>query len=155
MNPEDSAQLLSQLRDIHAAPEAPFWPPAPGWWVLAVLVLLALGWLGRLALETWRERRRRRVLLERLATLRARHDPAREPQRWLAAVNRLLKVTALRARPEDRPGPLAGEAWTGFLVENGAPGPLAVLASGPYEPDPDFDADALEQAAREWIRRHG
>ena len=155
MNPEDSAQLLSQLRDIHGAPPAPFWPPAPGWWIVLVLLLVLLAWLGRVLLRRWRERRRRRALLERLGDLKNRYDPHREPQAWLSAVNRLLKITAMRARAQAGPAALAGDAWTGFLAGEGDPGPFAALAAGPYQPEPDFDADALEQAARDWIRRHG
>ena len=56
MNP--SAAL--DLRDIHAAPPPPFWPPAPGWWLLAVLVLIALA-----VLATWAWRRYRRYRYER------------------------------------------------------------------------------------------
>ena len=31
----------------------------------------------------------------------------------------------------------------------------AVLANGPYQPQPEFDAAMVTRAAREWIRRHG
>ena len=39
MNPQDP---LAQLRDIHLPEPVSWWPPAPGWWLLAVLVLIAL-----------------------------------------------------------------------------------------------------------------
>ncbi|MDD9890866.1 MAG: DUF4381 domain-containing protein, partial [Gammaproteobacteria bacterium] len=36
----DSEELLAQLADIHLPGEISYWPPAPGWWVLAALLLL-------------------------------------------------------------------------------------------------------------------
>lgn len=155
MNPDDSAQLLAQLRDIHGAPEAPFWPPAPGWWVLAFLLLLAALWGARRFWLAWRVRRRRRTLLTHLEGLRERHDPEREPQAWLAAVNRLLKATALRAPSGGAAAALAGTDWSAYLSGTDDPGAFEILAAGPYQPHPEFDADALERAAVAWIRRHG
>lgn len=173
MNPDGSVDLLAQLRDIHAAPPVPFWPPAPGWWVLGVLLLVLLAWVARRLLRRWRAGRRRQALLEELAALRQVHDPVAEPQAWLAAVNRLLKIAAMRAHPEASPGTLQGAAWTAFLAgpEDGAApagedveaavdaqvpgGPFAPLAVGPYQSSPSFDAMALEGAANDWLRRHG
>ena len=59
MNPD----LLSQLRDIHAAPAVPWWPPAPGWWLLALLLLVLLACLGRLLFARYRVRQRRKQML--------------------------------------------------------------------------------------------
>ncbi len=147
--------MLSQLRDIRSAPEAPFWPPAPGWWILALGLLAvligAVRGLRRRALAS----RRRQDLLARLGRLREEHDPEQEPQAWLAGVNRLLKVTAMRAFPAQAPGVLTGREWAAFLGEESDYEAFAALAAGPYEPHPRFDAAALERAAEGWLRRHG
>jgi hypothetical protein len=162
---QGSAQLLSQLRDIQGAPEAPFWPPAPGWWILALGLLVLLAWALRGLYRRAVARRRRLELVKRLERLRHQHDPEQEPQAWLAGVNRLLKVTAMRAFPEQAPGVLTGAAWVAFLggatgagAETGTgtgPDAFSALAAGPYEPHPDFDARVLERAAEDWLRRHG
>ena len=54
---KDQANALAQqigaqlpLKDIHLPPEIGIWPPAPGWWVLLILVLAVIGlsiWLWR------------------------------------------------------------------------------------------------------------
>ena len=33
---------LVNLKDIHLPPPVPFWPPAPGWWILALLLISTL-----------------------------------------------------------------------------------------------------------------
>ncbi|MEE4175066.1 MAG: DUF4381 domain-containing protein [Xanthomonadales bacterium] len=159
MTTDASAQLLSQLRDIQGAPEAPFWPPAPGWWILALCGLALLAWTFRALRRRNEVRRRRRDLVDRLARLRDTVDPEESPQAWLAGVNRLLKVTAMRAFPEQEPGVLAGADWAAFLgAEAGADAgaeSFTALVAGPYEPHPEFDPVALEAAAEAWLRRHG
>jgi len=30
---------LVNLKDIHLPPPVSFWPPAPGWWILALLMI--------------------------------------------------------------------------------------------------------------------
>lgn len=155
MTPGAGVDLLSQLRDIREAPPAPFWPPAPGWWVLAALLLVLLAWGLRLALRRWRAAARRKHLLHQLDSLRQAHDPVAEPQAWLSSVNRLLKVAAMHAFPDRSPGSLQGMDWAQFLAREGDAERFAPLAVGPYQPSPDFDAASLEAAAREWIQRHG
>ena len=38
---------LEQLRDIHLPQAVHWWPPAPGWWIVAAVVLALTIWLSR------------------------------------------------------------------------------------------------------------
>lgn len=155
----DHANQLAQLADIHAAAEPALWPPAPGWWVLVGIVLLALFFLLRSVARKIAVHRRRRTWLDALAAIRAEHDPATSPHEYIAAVNRLFRATALRAFPGTGCARLEGEDWVAFiagLMPEGEPADgLAVLARGPYEPDPVFDDTALERLAAAWVGRYG
>jgi hypothetical protein len=104
-------------------------------------------------------RQRRRALLSHLAALAEHHARRDDPQGFLAEVNALLKLVALRAFPEEGCAGLRGQAWVDFLSGQlrgpGDAGAFAALAEGPYRPAMDYDGAALYDAARNWIRRHG
>ena len=155
MNPDQ----LSQLRDIHAAAPVPWWPPAPGWWVLALLVLVLLTWLGRRLIARYRAHQRRKQMLAWVDHLNANIDSQRNPQGYLSTLNRIFKLVALRAFPDQHCAALAGQDWADFLSEKMKNTPLAdslsVLASGPYDPAPQFDPDMMSELTRTWIKQHG
>ena len=155
----DHGNPLAQLADIHAAAEPGLWPPAPGWWVLGIVVLLLVARILVLVARRMAVRRRRRAWLQELAALSVRHDPARNPHDYLAALNRLFRGVALRAFPDTACARLEGEAWVSFIAglmpEAEDTQALAVLARGPYERLPGFDATALEGLAERWVGRYG
>ena len=155
MNPD----LLSQLRDIHSAAPVPWWPPAPGWWVLAFLVLVLVIWMGRRLLARYRVRQRRKQMLAWIDHLNANIDPKLHPQEYLSTLNRIFKLVALRAFPGQQCALLNGQEWTDFLTENikkaDSVESLGVLASGPYDPAPGFDPDQMSELTRCWIKQHG
>ena len=155
MNPD----LLSQLRDIHAAPAVPWWPPAPGWWVLALLLLVLLLWWGRRLHAAYRIRQRRKQMLGWIDHLNVTVDPQIDPQTYLATLNRIFKLVALRAFPGQHCAVMAGPEWPLFIrdkfKQSQRTDSLSVLASGPYDPTPKFDPDGLSELARVWIKQHG
>ena len=40
-------ELLQKMRDIHYPGDPSWFPPAPGWWLVAALLIAALIWLYR------------------------------------------------------------------------------------------------------------
>jgi len=157
MNPQDA--LLGQLRDIHGAPEVAWWPPAPGWWILAILLLIGIVLLIRHLLRARRVRQRRQRLLHFVEWIETSVDPQQAPGQFLSDLNRVFKLVALRAFPDSHCAHLAGREWVAFLQarfgQEGARDSLAALADGPYRPASSFDAEALLGLARQWVQQHG
>lgn len=151
--------LLEQLRDIHAAADPHWWPPAPGWWLLGALVVGLLFFLARMLARRLSVRRRRRRWLAALDQLPRQWDPESQPREFLAELNRLFRAVALRAFPASACARLEGDDWVAFIRANLQDRPdapcLAALARGPYEPAPRFDAAALQAQARAWVMSHG
>ena len=132
------------LRDIHLPAEPSWWPPAPGWWLLAALACLALAWMLRTLARRRRLQRARHALQAELARTRAEHpDGAAQ----VAAMSLLLRRVAKKYAPGAML--LRDDAWLRFLDadDDGRPfseGPGRLLLDGPYRPRIDSaDADAL------------
>lgn len=161
MNP--SSASLEQLRDIHLPPAIGAWPPAPGWWLLALLVLITLTaaglWLGR----RWQRRRYRREALQLLNQYQQRFYTDQDARALLTALSQLLRRTALCAYPRHQVAALSGETWREFLQQHSGlaefDSPLGdALVHGPYRPHPAkggaVDTAAVIALTRRWIKRH-
>ena len=159
---------LDQLEPLIAPPAISAWPPAPGWWLLPIL-LAALFWgLWRL----WQRRPRRQSSIEpklidplRLAALleleRLPTPQAGEPAGpWLQQLNQLLKRLCHSRHPHDPSLTLSGRAWLAYLDSRCPAAGLTrwmVLVEGAYRADVRLDDKAvagLQQAVGTWIRKH-
>lgn len=145
---------LEQLRDLQLPDPIGLWPPAPGWWVLALIASLALAWLGWKLINHVRHNRYRSYALQELLVL-----DRSEPQRALQNLNQLLRRTVLCAYPQQPVASLHGQAWLDFLYHSsqleGFQQPLGqTLVEGPYRPSTDIDIEPLIALARLWIKRH-
>ena len=147
----DDPSALANLRDIVVPPPVPFWPPAPGWWVIGAGAPRRTGDRLPARIQAWRANAYRREALRELSRL---PDPA--------GLLPLLKRAAMVAYGRDAVASLTGTAFLAFLDRTGATtafttGPTAHLAQRIYAPDTRIPADAADRArtdARDWLRRH-
>jgi len=106
------------LRDIHLPGAIGWWPPAPGWWLLAALALAAL---AAYAVHYYRGRHKR-VALRALTRVRTALEQGAEPVACLQHVSTILRRFAMTSLAAPRanetnahvPG-LIGERWLEYL----------------------------------------
>jgi hypothetical protein len=108
--------LLQQLRDIHVPAEPTWWPPAPGWWIIAALLLGAAVWGALQLLRAYRNAaptRRARVLLRELYDA---YDAGRvSPDEYAHGCNALLKRLFVHGLGVDAARPVSDAQWLAML----------------------------------------
>lgn len=153
---DPAADPLATLRDIHLPQAVAFWPPAPGWFALAGLVV-ALVLVG-LFLE-WR--RRQTLAYRALQEFKATAGSG-DTRAVGAAAAILVRRVLLSRDPHAAAAAFTGEAFARFMAAGpkGMPPEIGrFLAMAPYLPPgapeaDDVDRRALVSAVRRWIRSH-
>jgi len=154
-----SSASLQNLNDIVVPANVSWWPLAPGWYVLAGLMLFLLLVFAYRAIQHQKKNRYRRLALQAITDIRRQADVAAFEQ--LPVV---LKRAALSAWPRGDVAALSGAEWHRFLdrtastelFSSGVGTLLDQLAYGggtnwqPCEPG----VDRVLEAAEFWLRRH-
>ncbi len=148
------------LRDIRDLDPVGWWPPAPGWWLVAGLGLLLLAaslWLWRIApyqFEGWRWDAR-----QRLKRLRRQLDN-QQPKKIAGELSELLRRIAIARCGRHSCAGLTGEAWLAWLTDNDPTGfdwreRGHILLELPYAPPQTLGSKAalneLIGAALGWV----
>ncbi|MFG1393601.1 DUF4381 domain-containing protein [Xanthobacter agilis] len=153
---DPGADPLATLHDIHLPEAVPFWPPAPGWFAVAGLVLVAV--LIGLFLE-WRRRQTLSYRALQAFKVVARDGDTRAVG---AAAAVLVRRVLLSRDPQSPAAAFTGAAFARFVGAGpkGVPADIArFLALAPYLPPgapeaAEIDRAALVAAVRRWIRGH-
>ncbi len=146
---------LENLRDIHSPPPIPFWPPAPGWWILATLVLLCLitGWF----FYQWQKKRAlRKAALIELNQLEQSLSEHQDFSLFSAEISTLLRRIALTKFKQSEVAGLTGNAWLEFLDRTGqtdrfSQGAGKIIVTAPYQSTPDINSKKLIVIVKNWI----
>ncbi|MDG2500905.1 MAG: DUF4381 domain-containing protein [Porticoccaceae bacterium] len=102
---------LAQLRDIHLPADISWWPLAPGWWVLIVVLVFLFGWIISKMVKRYQAnlyRRQALVKLEQIENSSANSNP-------LADIFAVLKQAANIAYPNRHFSSLGIDKFIDFL----------------------------------------
>jgi len=154
---------LAQLKDIKLPDPISPWPPAIGWWILAMLALCVLVALAVMIIKYYRKTGYRRAALRQLKQLTKVYQEERDQKKYLLNINMLLKQVCVNYYDKTQVSRLTGESWLRFLDQSAglqvfAQGPGRILAMQPYTPDQTLlssaDLECLEQCCSAWIKKH-
>lgn len=158
----DNEELLAQLADIHLPAAVSYWPPAPGWWIVAAGLLALLAYAGR---KVARAARQRRICEHALAELERCYaalgrteelDPENLKLRFVNEFNSVIRRVALYHFPQANVASLAGVAWVDFIREKGDSSLLTdeiaqALSYGRFQTKIEVDVEALNSLGQQWI----
>ena len=144
------------LRDVIALAPG-WWPPAPLWWLIALLALWVMFKGLKWMLSVFRGeysflKKAALIELDQLKT-----QPNLSDQQFCAAVSSLLKRVARRRFQDRNIAHLSAKKWLDFLDET--VGVITFSQSGgealydaQYRPDAQINRTALMIAARAWVK---
>ncbi len=143
------------LKDIHLPETSLWWPPAIGWWLLAILAPLTIG----AAIYLYKRLRRQTALKtarKMLAVLK--QEKSRNPAQTLVALSTLLRRVAISTAPRAEVASLSGKAWLAYLDASFPDAPFSqgvgrCLADAQYRKSltADVDIDTLIDLCERWL----
>ncbi|WP_339722557.1 DUF4381 domain-containing protein [uncultured Paraglaciecola sp.] len=117
---------LQDLKDIHTPAAIENWPPAYGWWLLGIIIVVVLG-----LLIFWLVKARKESLAKRQA-LKSLHQIDASNPHSVSQLNQLLKRVAMTYFPSQNVQQMHGSQWTNFLI-NTLPNKKAKVFSDSFE----------------------
>ena len=146
------------LKDIHLPETIGWWPPAPGWWLLPlalILLIVAVRYLYRRLTRNTAVKRAQKLLTQ----LRRQ---SLEPAACLNELSSLLRRTAISRDGRSQVAGLHGQAWLEYLDKNLPDAPFSqgvggCLGNAHYRPMllEDIDLDALFALCERWLKQQG
>ncbi|MHC2068215.1 DUF4381 domain-containing protein [Bremerella sp. T1] len=144
----DDPGSLDNLHDIVMPPDVAWFPLAPGWYVLIVIVLVAIGWAMFRVYQKWQANAYRRAALQEL-----QHADS------IFAISEILRRTALVFTPRETMVDLIGNDWADWLTQRTSqPMPTVVrqaFAEAMYQPNSaGTNIEPVRAYATAWIQQH-
>jgi len=144
------------LRDIHIPEAIGLWPPAIGWWILALLIPLLLF----LSYKLYKRITRKTALKSVKKQLKAlKINTHLDEHEKLIELSSLMRRTAVSIFPREDAASLTGNKWLDFLDKN-SPAQLfntstgQLLINAAYQKTPDLnELMALFDVCENWINQ--
>ncbi|MFT4863654.1 MAG: hypothetical protein ACI95C_002888 [Pseudohongiellaceae bacterium] len=158
----DSEDLLAQLADIHLPEPVNFWPPAPGWWILAALLLALAIWGATKGLAAARYQKIKAHALAELDRCYQAYASNSDLERntlqlhFVNDANSVFKRVALYHFDSADIASLGGSRWVDFMKRTGNAQLLddqiaEALSFGRFRTKIDVDVDKFYDFGKQWI----
>ncbi len=150
---------LADLRPLDL-PQEPSSIPAPGWWILTLLMCaviygLVIIWRRHRASEIYQRKQLTRSAIDELNNFDVENKSV-----FIQQCNALLKRVAITCYPQHSPAQLSEQQWLDFLyrhcnsLDSQA---FNILKHGPYLPDKDLQSSnmmPLKTSCQHWLVHH-
>jgi len=155
MSPENP---LSNLKDIHLPPAISDWPPAPGWWIFAFIVFIAILLFG---IWIWRRNKNKKPKIEALKILKIiqnQYYKKDDQLKTLRKLSHLIRRISLTFYKKEVVASIHGYEWLEFLDKTGettefTKGAGSILGIEIYKKKPKVDMDSLFPIVKKWIEK--
>lgn len=155
--PAAETQILP-LRDIKLPAEPGFWPLAPGWWILLVVVLL----IGIFLLIKWYRHQQRKkrwmAINDQLSTLEFEFRKNQDAQQLLSGISLFLRRFVKFQLKQPDATSLNGADWVEHLNQLDSQQTFSpfqtALTQGAFQAHCEYDTDGLLNTTRAFIKRH-
>ncbi len=145
-----------ELRDIHLPDVNLWWPPAPGWWISLLLIVLLLWLLPRL-LRWLRHKPLKSLSIKELERIRLEYRQGMDDKAVLKEVAALLRRVAISFCGREQSAAITGEQWLAQLQllapqQSFSEVQLEWLAHARYRAHTEIDVESMLDAAERWLR---
>jgi hypothetical protein len=146
------------LKDIHLPEAVGWWPPAPGWWLLLVFMLLAGLWVFRWYRGRQQQQAFQKSIERELQEASLAYQQHQDSRRLVQDLSILLRRVAMSVTSRHEIAGQIGERWLQQLDELADTQLFTSdtgrqLITAPYQPQAEIDADGLLQLCQQGLQR--
>jgi len=143
------------LKDIHLPEVSLWWPMAPGWWLLLILVFLFIFYAPRL-LRWLRWKPAKKLALRELARIRADMNEGLDRQQVSQQISILLRRTAISYCGRAVGASITGKRWVEQLNQLSGNESFTAeqnewLSVGQYRSSAACDLQVMLQSCESWL----
>jgi hypothetical protein len=151
------AVALAQLKDIHLPSPVGWWPLAPGWWIVVVVLFIGMMWMVWWCWRFWQAAQPKRQALRILSDIEQQAKDGVNANEVCAQISQLLRRVALTYYPNGTVAGLKDDDWIAFLNQhsrnlnfNAVREHLLVY---PYQPEARVVMKPFFDRSRAWIKQ--
>ena len=143
----DKTAPTLELRDIHLPTDPGYWPLAPGWWVLIVIILVLAYFVFKKLAKIQKTKHINNLMQQELLAVRESYKKHDNKHQLAVDISTLLNRFVIHVLKDSRACSLTGDAWIAYLNSRVQAQVFdefkKELTQAQYQKEVDFDVSRL------------